>query len=142
MTLRPVSVIVGLVAGEIVFQTLKFGALLVVWYSHQPTTGILYWALSLVVVVVGEVTGGYVAARLSRSRGMAAAVAVGAVNLLPVLISVVFGTSGWWPWWMSAAYLLLFVPAAALGGWLAIRGRSESVEDDAVDPDGLDLARP
>ena len=68
MTLRPVSVIVGLVAGGIVFQVLKFGALVVVWYSHQPTTGLLYWTLSLVVVVVAEVTGGYVAARLSRSR--------------------------------------------------------------------------
>jgi protein-S-isoprenylcysteine O-methyltransferase Ste14 len=73
---------------------------------------------------------------------MAAAVAVGAVNLLPVFISIVSTASVSWPWWMSAAYLVLFVPAAAIGGWLAIRGRSESVDDDAADSADLDPVQP
>jgi hypothetical protein len=140
ITLRPVSVIVGLVAAGIVSFVIEFGALTVAWYAHQPTTGLLYWSLSLVSVVVSEAIGGYVAARLSRSRGFAAAVAVGAVGLLPPLISILLGAKGWWPWPMSAAYLVLFVPAAAAGAWFALRGRSESVEDDAEDSGGLNLA--
>ncbi len=139
--LRPISVIVGLVAGGIVTAIVRYGVLTLAWYSHLPRTGLAFWALSLIVATVGEGTGGYVAARLSRSRGLAAAVAVGAIGLILGITSLVFRPSEWWVWWLSALYLLLGMSAAVIGGWLALRGRSDaSVTAQTAtvqrDPDG------
>jgi len=139
-TLRRVSVIVGLVAGGIVFNVLKFAVLVVAWFSHLPTTGVLYWAVSLALLAASQATGGYVASRLSRTRGLAAAVAVGVVNLLLVVISLALTGWGGWAWWMTVTYLVLFVPSAAVGGQLGLRRRVESDEDDAQDAGSVDLA--
>jgi len=141
-TLRPVSIVIGLMVSRTVDFVLKFGAAAVIWYAHQPAAGLLYWSLALVAVVVSVGSGGYVAARLSGRRGFVAAIAVGVVELLSTLPALLAGWSGWWSWWMSAIYVLLIVPAAALGGWLVVRGREESVFGRIATPASFDPTQP
>jgi membrane-bound ClpP family serine protease len=78
-----------------------------------------------------------VAARLSRSRGLAAAVAVGAIDLILSLTSYLLRPAGWWAWWLNAMYLALIMVAAVAGGCFALRRRGEAAADDddgALDP--------
>jgi hypothetical protein len=110
-----VGEIVALTANEV----LKFGAAVLIYLAHQPASGILYWALSLIVIVLSEGAGGYVAARQSGPRGATAALAVGIVSLCLVLAGFAFaGIATLWPWWMHAIYAALIVPSAVLGGRL------------------------
>ena len=68
--------------------------------------------------------GGFVAARLAPADGLRHAVIVGLLSLvLALLLSTSPGGGPRAAWWVDAVGYLLAVPAAAAGGWLALRVR-------------------
>jgi hypothetical protein len=135
-TLRPISVIVGLVTVMLVGGVLRFGAYAAVYYARQPVAGILFWALSLVATGVAMAAGGFVAARLSGPRAFVAALAVGLLEVIPSTMALISGP-GAWTWWMNAAYLLVAVFAAAAGGYLAVKRRVRPTVPDSHDASQL-----
>jgi hypothetical protein len=115
------AILIGAVAAEVANRLLSFGPLTAAWYAHQPTSGLLYWGLSLIAIALAGGIGGFVAMRISRSGGFVAPLAAGLLYALVNLSRFVFGAGYSWAWWMTAAYLLLTVLAAVLGGRLASR---------------------
>ena len=70
--------------------------------------------------------GGYVAARLAPADPFRHAVIVGLLSLiLAILMATSPGEGPAAAWWVDALGYLLVVPAAAGGGWLAVRRRDE-----------------
>jgi hypothetical protein len=70
---------------------------------------------SLILGILSTVLGGFVAARIAKTRHYANAAVIG-------VLGVIFGVflAGWDPLWVDAIGLLLTIPAALLGGHLAI----------------------
>ena len=118
---HPLAILIGAVAAEVANRLLSFGALTAAWYAHQPTSSLLYWALSLITIALAGSIGGFVAMRVSRSSGFVTPLAAGLLYALVNLSRFAFGVGYSWAWWMTATYLLLTVLAAVLGGRIASR---------------------
>ena len=82
---------------------------------HNPSE--VQLTLNLVVGLVGDFGGGYVAGRIGRQDPILNALLTGAVDLV-LGAAVLFLLAGFLPlpWWYTAAGLLLTVPAAYAGG--------------------------
>jgi len=99
---------------------LKFGLALLLGLTHQPSTGGLGLAVSTLVSLIAAGTGGYLAAQGTGGSGSKAALVFGLVYLTIVTALVVFGHRDS-EWWWYIAPLTIIVPAAFLGGRLAMR---------------------
>jgi hypothetical protein len=83
--------------------------------------------LALLVYGTGPTLfGGYVAARLARRTPYFNAMAIGALGIvLSLVLSTVVDSEVAVPFWWLAAGYLLSLPAAVLGGHLALRQRNQ-----------------
>lgn len=74
----------------------------------------------------GSMGGAAVAAAISRNSKMRLALLIGFVLLLSGLANLVMIPH---PFWFSLVTVLVFIPAAWLGGWLVSRGAATTLED-------------
>ena len=78
---------------------------------HDPS----YFFAALLIGLAFVTAGGYVAARIARSRPMVHAGLVGLIGVLVGLLAVVGSKSIMWPHWFLLASNGLTVPAALIG---------------------------
>jgi len=117
--IRLMAVIAGLATSMVATIVLKFGAASIVSLTHESFQGLLWWALSMLVVALAEGMGGFVAARSSAPNRIGAALVVGLIDLALTGWFVFHPSGTAWAWWMTAVSVVLVVPSAMGGGYLA-----------------------
>ena len=112
------SVVVGIVLGIVV------GIIAVARGSTSPEAlvalraNVYLKAIGLVGTTLSTGLGGYLAARMSRPNGLKNALVVGTISLI-LGIALALTMPGITPKWKLIAGLLLTLPAASVGGWIA-----------------------
>jgi hypothetical protein len=135
------AVLIGLIAAWIVGNVLNLGVLSVVYLLGRASSGAdalmafhgstMQWALGLVTGGLALGTGGFASTWIARDERLGAALTFGSVYLLLQSVNGFFRPPVA-PWWMSAAYLVLIVPSAVAGGYLALGRAARPRPSDGV----------
>ncbi len=99
--------------------------------ASKPMLGGGLFAIATFYRMVVGIAGSWLAARLAPSRPLRHALIVGGIGLMLALagaLTVKDQGSGWYPW----ALVIIAMPAAWLGGRLAMRGMQLPTNDKGV----------
>jgi hypothetical protein len=130
MTIGRTGVVFGLLTDWSLSFVLKIAILSVLWVAHISFNPIIV-VVSFTSALTALAVGGYVATRVSRSRAVSAAVAVGVIDMVLSLVSWALKPAAWnGSLWLSILYIAAMVPAAWAGGLLALRRHPIAPESD------------